>query len=146
MADLVARIIVAATDKATNPLERVKMAANGLTVELSKNQKELRGLEKSMRTLQKYADNEKEIDQLNDKLHKNSENIADLTAKIAKAGVPTLEQAQKMAMLTQQHERLTTRIDRLRDKNTQLSDSMKKAGIDTQLLSKAEAVLISVQN
>ena len=104
--DLVMRIIMAASDKASSAFERVKRASSGLSGKLVELEKELTGLERAQKLIVKR-------NQLDEDMKKNSLAIANnrkemqaLREEIARTGPASRMQIANLAALRKESEKL----------------------------------------
>lgn len=143
MTDLVMKIIMQATDKASSAFERVRHAASGLTGNLSGLQKELSGLDKAQRLIVHRNQLDAQMQKTSRAILENRREVKALRDEITKSGVPTKAQAAKLAEFAQQSDKLKDAQSKSSDKLSELNSKLKTYGITARDAAGAQAQLNS---
>lgn len=139
--DLVMRIIMQASDKASAVFGRIKNATNSLSGALHKQQNELKELEKAQKLLIRRNTLNAEMQKNSRAILENRRAIKALNDEIAKSGAPTKAQAAALAKLTAQSQRLKTAQDKNGQELAQLNQALKQHGITARDSAQAQAQL-----
>ena len=91
--ELTMRIVLAAQDKASAAMDKIRQSGNGLAAGLVESQKALRDLDKAQRLLTQRNGLQAEMQKQSRELVENRKAQAALSAEIAKSGAPTRRQA-----------------------------------------------------
>ena len=134
MADknLVARIILSATDKASDALNRVRLNANGLTRQLAILQNRQRDMSKTQAMARSYRDVAREMNVNNIAIKNQQSKLRQLAAAMAAARQPTREMARQYKALNRDLDALVKRKQKLSQRLGELSARLNKAGFDTK--------------
>ena len=102
--DLVMRIIMAAQDKASAAMQRVRNASNGLSGSLNELERELQDVAKAQKMVEQRNQLQHQMQRNSRAILENRQALKALNDEISRAGTPTKKQAQELERLTQQGE------------------------------------------
>ena len=139
--DLVMRIIMQASDKASAAFGRIKNAANSLSGALHQQQNELKALEKAQKTFEKYKDAVKQLRQAGVELRQTQARILELNRAQQQNGNLTKQQQRELQQLRQRAKQLAASQTQLRQTTSALGSELQQAGVNVRNMSQAQAQL-----
>lgn len=134
MADknLVAKIILSATDKASSAMNRVRLHASGLTRQLATLQNKQRAMAKTQTLARSFRDTRLELNASTIAIKNHQQKLRLLSARMTAAKQPTKAMAREYRHLAREMDGLIRRKQKLTSKVGELSERLKKAGFDTK--------------
>lgn len=134
MADknLVAKIILSATDKASSAMNRVRLHASGLTRQLATLQNKQRAMAKTQTLAKSFRDTRLELNASTIAIKNHQQKLRLLSARMTAAKQPTKAMAREYRHLAREMDGLIRRKQKLTSKVGELSERLKKAGFDTK--------------
>lgn len=134
MADknLVAKIILSATDKASSAMNRVRLHASGLTRQLATLQNKQRAMAKTQTLAKSFRDTRLELNASTIAIKNHQQKLRLLSARMTAAKQPTKAMAREYRHLAREMDVLIRRKQKLTSKVGELSERLKKAGFDTK--------------
>ena len=134
MADknLVAKIILSATDKASSAMNRVRLHASGLTRQLATLQNKQRAMAKTQTLAKSFRDTRLELNASTIAIKNHQQKLRLLSARMTAAKQPTKAMAREYRHLAREMDGLIRRKQKLTSKVSELSERLKKAGFDTK--------------
>lgn len=134
MADknLVAKIILSATDKASSAMNRVRLHASGLTRQLATLQNKQRAMAKTQTLARSFRDTRLELNASTIAIKNHQQKLRLLSARMTAAKQPTKAMAREYRHLAREMDVLIRRKQKLTSKVGELSERLKKAGFDTK--------------
>lgn len=141
--DLVMRIIMAAQDKASAAMQRVRNASNGLSGSLNELERELQDVAKAQKMVEQRNQLQHQMQRNSRAILENRQALKALNDEISRAGTPTKKQAQELERLTQQGEKLKQSQARQGQKLEQLNADLRRYGVTARHAADAQAQLNS---
>ena len=135
------RIVLAAQDKASAAMDKIRQSGNGLAAGLVESQKALRDLDKAQRLVVTRNKLQADMGKTTAAMSENRKAVQMLGKEIAAAGVPTRKQAQEMARLTAQGDKLRQSQDKAGTKLQELNNKLRQHGITARTSAGAQAEL-----
>lgn len=134
MADknLVAKIILSATDKASSAMNRVRLHASGLTRQLATLQNKQRAMAKTQTLAKSFRDTRLELNASTIAIKNHQQKLRLLSARMTAVKQPTKAMAREYRHLAREMDGLIRRKQKLTSKVGELSERLKKAGFDTK--------------
>lgn len=139
--NLVMRIIMAASDRASAAFNRVRQAGGSLTAALQRNQQALQQTERAQRDLARAGQLRAQISQTSRELLENSRRQRELRQAIRASGQATREQERELQNLERRSRRLRQTQERQTQELEQLRRRLREAGVSTRDLAAAEEEL-----
>lgn len=139
--DLVMRIIMQASDKASAAFGRIKNASNSLSGALHQQQNELKALEKAQKNFEKYKDAVKQLRQAGVELRQTQARILELNSAQQQNGNLTKQQQRELQQLRQRAKQLAASQTQLRQTTSALGSELQQAGVNVRNMSQAQAQL-----
>ena len=135
------RIVLAAQDKASAAMDKIRQSGNGLAAGLVESQKALRDLDKAQRLVVTRNKLQADMGKTTAAMSENRKAVQMLGKEIAAAGVPTRKQAQEMARLAAQGDKLRQSQDKAGTKLQELNSKLRQHGITARTSAGAQAEL-----
>lgn len=139
--DLVMKIIMAAQDKASAAMQRVRNASNGLSGSLNELERELQDVAKAQKMVEQRNRLQHQMQRNSRAILENRQALKALNDEISRAGTPTKQQAQALARLTQQGEKLKQSQARQGQQLEQLNADLRRYGVTARHAADAQAQL-----
>lgn len=139
--DLVMKIIMAAQDKASAAMQRVRNASNGLSGSLNELERELQDVAKAQKMVEQRNQLQHQMQRNSRAILENRQALKALNDEISRAGIPTKQQAQALARLTQQGERLKQSQARQGQQLEQLNADLRRYGVTARHAADAQSQL-----
>ena len=135
------RIVLAAQDKASAAMDKIRQSGNGLAAGLVESQKALRDLDKAQRLVVTRNKLQADMGKTTAAMSENRKAVQMLGKEIAAAGAPTRKQAQEMARLAAQGDKLRQSQDKAGAKLQELNNNLRQHGITARTSAAAQAEL-----
>ena len=139
--NLVMRIIMAASDRASAAFNRVRQAGGSLTAALQRNQQALQQTERAQRDLARAGQLRAQLSQTSRELLENSRRQRELRQAIRASGQATREQERELQNLERRSRTLRHTQERQTQELEQLRRRLREAGVSTRDLAAAEEEL-----
>ncbi len=139
--NLVMRIIMAASDRASAAFNRVRQAGGSLTAALQRNQQALQQTERAQRDLARSGQLRAQLSQTSRELLENSRRQRELRQAIRASGQATREQERELQNLERRSRTLRQTQERQTQELEQLRRRLREAGVSTRDLAAAEEEL-----
>lgn len=143
MADrnLVMRILLAAQDRASAALNRIRESSTGLTASLARSQRAVRDLERAQKDLARTGEVRNQLRATSTALADVRNRQRELTATIRANGGATRAQQRELAALARRGTELQQTQARQRRELQELTNRLRRAGVDSRNLAEAQARL-----
>ena len=139
--DLVQKIIIKATDKASAAMQRVRANSTGLAGALDKANKELKKLEGAEKKLAAYPGLKKKLAETKQAFRDNQRQQQALREEMRKSGTATRTQEQELSRLQMQGHRLRDSFIRQVGSIRENAAALRKSGVDTRNLADGQQLL-----
>lgn len=139
--DLILNIIMKARDRASAAFERVRNASSGLRGRLGELQRELSNLDRAQRLIVRRNELDTKMRQNTQAIMANRREMQELRNQIGRLGVPTREQAERLAKLTEESEKLRAAQSRNSNELEELNARLRSYGITARDSAAAQAQL-----
>lgn len=139
--DLVMKIIMQASDKASAGFAKVKAASQGLGGSLAKLQQEMRGLDKAQQMIASRNELSAKMKQNSLAIMENRKAQKALADEMARSATPTRKQTAEMERLAKEAEKLRDAQSKAGGKMQELNAKLKTYGITARTSAEAQAQL-----